>query len=60
MDGADLSAGAVLDPWLPSGAVLRGEGDEVAFAQAVVDAGQRGFRGVRVRRVVRVGVVRGR
>ena len=41
MDGADLAAGAVLDPWLSSRAVLCGERDEIAFAQAVVDAGQR-------------------
>ncbi len=40
MDGADLAAGAVLDPRLPWRAVLGGERDEVAFAQAVVDAGQ--------------------
>ena len=40
VDGAHLAAGAVLDPWLPQWAVLGDERDEVAFAQAVVDAGE--------------------
>ncbi len=39
VDVRDLAAGAVLDSRLSSRAVLGGERDQVAFAQAVVDAG---------------------